>query len=364
MKILIDINHPAHVHLFRNFAKIMETKGHKILFTTREKEVTLDLLQYYKLNYISLGKHYKKLTGKIIGLPKFDYLLYKVSKKFNPDIFLSMASIYASHVSFLLNKDHIAFEDSEPVPEHQILYVPFTKIILTPEKLKKSFGKKQIRYNGYNELAYLHPNYFKAQKEVYDFLNIKQNERFAILRFVSFNASHDIGIQGFSNNDKLFIVKELEKYGKVFISSEKELPQSLENNRIKIPPHFLHSALYYSSAYLGDSQTMATEAAILGTPSVRCNSFPESRKEMSNFEELEIDYGILYNFNYRRKQEALMKTIELFKNSDSKIEWSEKRRKLLSKKIDVTAFMVWFVENYPESAKIMKKSPDFQKRFK
>lgn len=364
MKILIDINHPAHVHLFKNFAWIMLKRGHKILFTTREKEVSSELLLDYGFNYVSLGVHYKKLSGKMIGLPKFDYLLYKVARKFKPDIFLSMASIYSSHAAFLLRKDHIAFEDSEPVPEHQILYVPFTKVILTPEKLKKNFGYKQIRYRGFNELAYLHPNYFLPQKGVYNYLNIGENEKFALIRFVSFNASHDIGIQGFTDNDKFYIVKELKKYGKVFISSEKKLPVDLEKYRVKIPPSKFHSVLYYASVYLGDSQTMSTESSILGTPSVRCNSFPGSKKEMSNFEELEKDYGLLYNFNYRNKQKAIKKTLDLFINEKSKNEWFEKRKKLLSEKIDVTAFMVWFIENYPESVKIMKENPDYQLRFR
>ena len=38
--------------------------------------------------------------------------------------------------------------------------------------------------------------------------------------------------------------------------------------------------------------------------------------------------------------------------------------KMLSEKIDVTAFWAWFMENYPESADVMKKDPDFQHRFK
>jgi len=33
-------------------------------------------------------------------------------------------------------------------------------------------------------------------------------------------------------------------------------------------------------------------------------------------------------------------------------------------KIDVTAFLVWFVEYYPKSAKIMKENPDYQYNFR
>lgn len=44
--------------------------------------------------------------------------------------------------------------------------------------------------------------------------------------------------------------------------------------------------------------------------------------------------------------------------------WLKRKENMLSDKIDVTSFMVWFVENYPESAKIMKENPEYQKRFK
>ena len=37
---------------------------------------------------------------------------------------------------------------------------------------------------------------------------------------------------------------------------------------------------------------------------------------------------------------------------------------IIAEKIDVTAFMVWLIENYPESVKIMKENPDYQFNFK
>ena len=47
-----------------------------------------------------------------------------------------------------------------------------------------------------------------------------------------------------------------------------------------------------------------------------------------------------------------------------KREWTRKRGKLLKDKIDVTAFMVWFIENYPQSFEIMKENPEYQEKFK
>ncbi len=47
-----------------------------------------------------------------------------------------------------------------------------------------------------------------------------------------------------------------------------------------------------------------------------------------------------------------------------KEEFQIRRQKMLADKIDVTAFLVWFVENYPNSAKVMKENPDYQFNFK
>jgi hypothetical protein len=50
--------------------------------------------------------------------------------------------------------------------------------------------------------------------------------------------------------------------------------------------------------------------------------------------------------------------------SELQKEWQQKREIMLKDKIDVTAFLVWFVENYPESKEIMKENSDYQYNFK
>ena len=54
----------------------------------------------------------------------------------------------------------------------------------------------------------------------------------------------------------------------------------------------------------------------------------------------------------------------LLQKTDLKKEWLLKKEKFLADKIDVTAFLVWFIENYPQSAKTMKENPDYQFRFR
>ena len=104
MRILIDIGHPAHVHLFKNFAKLMTGKGHKVFFTVREKEFEIALLKHEGFYFKSLGKHYHSKLGKVWGLFKFTFLSIIISFRFKPDIYLSHGSMYAALTSFFFSK--------------------------------------------------------------------------------------------------------------------------------------------------------------------------------------------------------------------------------------------------------------------
>ena len=102
---------------------------------------------------------------------------------------------------------------------------------------------------------------------------------------------------------------------------------------------------------------MTTEAAVLGTPAVRSNSFV-GKNDMGNFIELEKNYNLI--FNCASEETALNAAVHILNMPDAKGKWAKKREKLLKDKIDVTAFMVWFVENYPRSFTEMKEHPEVQ----
>jgi predicted glycosyltransferase len=233
MKILIDIGHPAHVHYFRNFIKIMREKGHKFYVTSRNKEIEHYLLKHYQIPFFDRGVGKKSFLGKFAYLVKADYLLFKEVKNFKPDLLLSFDSVYLAHASKLSGIPHIAFDDTEHAKLEHILSLPFTKTILTPSCYTKELGNKQIRFNGYMELCYLHPNYFSPVISVLNLLKVRRDEKYVIIRFVSWNAAHDVGQTGLTSERKREIVHELSKKAKVFISSEGELPKDLKKYQIK-----------------------------------------------------------------------------------------------------------------------------------
>lgn len=354
MRILIDIGHPAHVHLFRFFAKEMIERGNQVLFTCREKEFEKELLEGYGFQFVSFGKKYKSMIGKLWGLLKFDYKEWKTCLRFKPDILLSHGSMYAAHAAWLIRKSHISFEDTFNM-EQVNLYKPFTKVVLTGDYDNPLMrDPKTIQYAGYHELAYLHPNNFTPDKSILKEIGVKEGEQYIVIRFVSWNATHDVGVKGFSIDDKIKLVQSLEKHCRVFISSEKSVPLELEKNVLRIHPSQFHSLLGFAALYIGEGATTASEAAVIGVPAIYTNVLK------TNYCNDEEQYGLLYQMTDCNT--VIDKSIEIL-NQPQEV-YTERKNHFLAEKIDVTAFLVWFIEHYPDSAKMMRENPDFQHRFK
>lgn len=361
MNILIDINHPAHVHLFKNFAWTMKEKGHKILFTTRNKEIAHILLRNLGFEFISFGKHYKKPLGKLWGILKFDLKLWGVARRFKPDVFMSMGSIYASHASWLVRRPHILFQDTENATFQHKLSIPFADSILNPVCFERTFrGRPQMFYHGYHELAYLHPKRFTPDPAILAELGLKEGEKFAILRFVSWNANHDVGHTGITSENKIKAAREFTKYARVLITSEGNLPEELKQYQIRIAPEKIHHAMAYCSLLYGESATMASECAVLGVPSIFLDN---DGRGYTNEEEAK--YGLVFNFkeSLDDQEKSIAKGVEILSGQLPASEFKVRHQKMMSEKIDVTGFMVWFAENYPESKRIMQENPDYQFRF-
>ncbi|WP_292375906.1 DUF354 domain-containing protein [Methanosarcina sp. UBA411] len=344
MKILIDIAHPAHVYQFKNTIQILRAKGHEILITSRNKEITLDLLDKFGMDYVEVGIYNYAPLRKGIEMLKIDYKLYHLARRFNPDLLIGgVGNVYVAHVSALIKKPSILFNDTEHGTLQNLLSFPFAKAICVPSCYKKSLGKKEVRYNGYHELAYLHPNYFKPNPAVLHEIGLSGDDPFIVLRFVSWGASHDIGHKGLTLEDKRNAVKALEKYGRVLITSETPLPSDFEKYRIKVSPEKVHDLLYYATLLYGESATMASECAVLGTHAIFCDYAGRGYTD-----EEEEKYGLVYNFKNETTmgKESLEKALELLENPNLKKDGMRKRKVLLKDKIDVTKFIVDFVETY------------------
>jgi len=360
MKILIDINHPAHVHYFKNMIKIMSSRGHKFRVISRNKEIEHYLLRKYNIDFISRGIGKKTTLGKVFYFFYATFFLLKHIFLFKPNVVISFGTPYPAIASWLIGKPHISINDTEHAKMHHIMTDPFSKAVLTPTCYNMDLGSKQIKFDGYMELSYLNDKYFQPDPNIFEFLNIPHNTDYVLFRFVSWNAVHDQGHSGITLENKIMVVQKYSEICKVFISSESKLPLELEKYRIKIPAEKMHDVLNYATLFFGESATMASECACLGTPAIYLDNNGRGYTD-----EEEKKYGIVFNYTESLKDQikAIDKGVELLCNNNNK-DWSIQHKKLLNDKIDVTSFFIWFFENYPDSNDILKKKPDYQYRFK
>ncbi len=362
----IFTNTPGQVHFYRHIYQELIRRGHSAFIIARDYGETLDLLKEFELPHQVYSVSPSSKMGKVFSLPK-DVINAASSLKKNRVDIITGFGVYDAFASALLGVPNIIFTDIEPWMGRGAfglqykLYSPFVDSFLTPHYFKEDLGERHIRINGIKEMAYLHPNRFRPDESVLDALEVGKGERYSILRFNSLDAFHDLRVGGFSIKDQKILVRELEKFGRVFISSEKSVPPELENRVIRVPKCRIHHMLYYASLLVTDTGTMATEAALLGTPTVRCSSYVGT-SDLGNFIELEERYHVLYNFMHA--DGAIAKSIDLLKDTKIKGEWKRRSEKLCSDNIDVSSLMTWCIENYPESVADLKRDPKVQERFR
>lgn len=355
MKILFNIGHPAQVHLFKNLIWELERRGHQCKITTIAKDVSLHLLDAYKFEYEVVGQEKPTLATKALELLRVESRLYRIARSFRSDLLVGgVGNVYVAHVGKLLKRPSIVFDDTEHAKIDHRLMDPFVSVICTPSCYRGDIGPKQIRYNGYHELAYLHPNRFTPNPAVLTELGLTESDPFIIVRFVSWQASHDVGYNGLTLDNKRKMIHEFERYGRVLITSEKPLPEEFEKYRISVSPEKMHDLLYYATLLYGESATMASECAVLGTHAIFCDFAGRGYTD-----EEERDYSLVYNFKLdeSNQEKSIEKAVELLQDPDLKTKGREKQKRLLNDKIDVTAFMVWFIEDYPQSVVAMKNNP-------
>lgn len=348
MNFLFYFGHPAHFHLFKNTVVELKKKGHRVDILIKKKDILEELLQsagllYFNINPKGRADHKISIAWNLLMR---DIEFFRFARKHKPHVMIG-TSAEITHAGKLLGIPSVVVneDDAEAVPLFARLAYPFATNILSPDCCSVGkWEKKKIGYNSYHELAYLHPNYFTPDKS--KIKNLNPEIPYFILRFAKLTAHHDTGCSGLTTELAEQVIARLEKQGRVYITSERKLEPQFEKYRIQIPPLDIHHAIYFAQMYIGDSQTMAAEAAVLGTPGVRFNDFVG---RLNYLEELEYSYKLTFGIGTNEPEKLLSKMDELLSTPDLKKEWSIRRNKMLEEKIDLTKFMVWLFENYPSS---------------
>jgi predicted glycosyltransferase len=331
LRVLVDIGHPAHVHLFKHVIWKIESMGGHVCVTTREKDVATSLLSAYNLKYHVVGK-YKRLTEKILSFVTTNIKLLHIAQRFNPHVFVSVGSPHAAQVAQIMGRIYMTFVDTEGSIMEKILNSPLSTRIYTPAAFMNNMGRKQVRYNGNHEMAYLSPKYFSPDPTVLSGYQLSPTDTYFVVRTVAWSATHDWQQYGISNLDS--IVEHLEKMGKVLVSREAEIGPSPSRIKTRVAPEDMHSLLAFARLYIGEGATMASECAALGTPALYVNT-----QRCGTIDE-EIKAGLVNHFNpTRSSQEEISKRIDNILAKPAS-HYRMMGRRFLEGRIDVIDFIV------------------------
>ena len=344
---LFYLGHPAHWHNVKIVCARLHEKGHRVVLVAREKDVLFKLLEGvpYEIEMLPARKRSSKL-GTAINVLGREKQMLKIAKRYKPKMMIG-TDIVIAHVGKLLGIPSIILneDDAVAVPLFAKYGFPYCTVALAPKSTDVgAFAEKHIQYPGYHELAYLHPKHFEVDDELVRELISSDGPHF-IIRAASLTAHHDDGRTGIDDELVKKIIEILSPHGKVIITAERELGAELEPYRMSFHPKHMHHVLAKASMYIGDSQTMTAEAAVLGVPSIRFNDFVG---ELGYLEELEHRFGLTKGIRTDQPQ-LLLDTITQFVTSDHKTDLQEKRRIMLNEMINVATFFEWFFVNFPNS---------------
>ena len=333
MRVVLDVNHPGDVHFIKNLYFELISEGHKVQVVASRKPLTYELLLAYNIPFWAIGSYGSSVLSKAMNLVWLDIKMFWFCLRFRPEVMLGTVAFRIAHIGWLLRIRTYCFDDTEHAIEQTRLITPLVKYFVTPINYGPDHGDKHIRYQGYHELAYLHPNRFERNKAVLKELGIQENEVYTIIRFVAWNATHDNSSQGVTISNKIKAVQAFERYGKVFVSSESALPKELESYVLPIKIGQIHDLIAGSTMVWGESSTMASEAACLGVPAVFIDNYGRCYTD-----EQESKYGLVFNYKIDEQELAIRKGIEIMSGEVDRSKFLDGHQSLLADKIDVTTF--------------------------
>lgn len=339
LRIAVDITHPAHFHFFRNPIAEWQARGHDVLILSRDKDLTLTLLEEADLQHHCLSSAARGLAGLAVEMIEHGAKLWRLLGRYEIQVIAAIGGTFMVHAAKLRGIPALVFYDTENAHLSNRLTYPLAARIYTPRSYHGDLGPKHVRYDGFHELAYLHTNRFAPDPAKLAIEGLSPGERFTFVRLVAWNSHHDVGDYGVKN--VYSVIERLGKHGRVIVSSEAPLPVDMRQYERRGRAMDVHHVLAFASLCFGESATMASESAQLGVPAIFL-----STSSRGYTDELEERYQMVFNFNHERALEtaALDCAETILMMPDASTVFRARHQRLLSEQIDVAAFVANEVE--------------------
>lgn len=346
MRVLFDIAHPAHVHQFVPIAHELIARGHVVRMVGRDKDVTRVLLEASGLPFEvpaappgprGTWRDARELVMRVRALRR-------IVRGWQPEVLLTRNPSGALAAFGTRTRSVFDTDDGRQVGLHYWLARPVADVITSSVHDPETHGRGHVRYPGFRAFAYLHPDRFRPDPAVRARMGIPDGPLF-VVRFSAHDASHDRRIAGIAPEAREQLLSLLAARGTVVLARE-GAPTILygdEHDRVTaLPEETFHDLLAQADLCVGDSQTVAIEAAILGVPAIRLSGFTGRHFSL---QVLEDEYGLIRNLRPGQESELLAAvTAALDALSETKRRAEDARDRLLGDTADLTGWFVGTIE--------------------
>lgn len=341
MRYVFFTNTPAQVHLYRHAVDRLSQAGHDVLVLGRDYGCTTALLTAHDLPFRLYGSRDGGRFSLAREIPPQMARAARLVRRFDPDLVFGMGA-YATVTGALTRTPSCIVVDSEPDPVDHAISGRLARSMLSPHAFGKDLGANHHTFRGFKECAYLHPDVFEPDPSFRQALGLDPTERFVVARFNGFDAHHDVGESGLPPEQRRDLIRRLAEHATVLVSDEGDHVDvgDLPAREFSIAPARLHDALAAADLLVADTQTVVTEAALLGTPAVRSNSFV-GPDDMGNFQELAAADLVR---NIADPVEAVDTAVDLAADPDATDRWTRRRDDYVDDLVNLTDLLVQVAE--------------------
>jgi predicted glycosyltransferase len=199
VRLLFDVAHPAHVHLFRNLIARLRREGGEALVAARDKDVAVALLRAYDIPHVLLSRAGPPGAARnLTELLARTWRLLFLARRFRPDALVGPSASIGLVGRLIGRPSFVCCEDDAAiVPRFARIAYPLARYVVTPACLAfENYGERHLTYPGYHELAYLHPAHFTPDPRVLAPLGLSPDAPYFLVRLVALAGHHDAGAHG------------------------------------------------------------------------------------------------------------------------------------------------------------------------
>lgn len=270
MRVLIDIVHPADINFFKNsIYKLIDDfdVSCELVALPRPGVISIIKRELPDIPFKPVGQYENSLCGKARCLITRTNLILKYIHKNEFDAITAFAGLGSSQAAYIKRIPSVIFTDDVEYKLSFLSFKYFASKIVVPQCLDIE-GNNIVKYCGFKELAYLHPNYFKPNINVIKEYGVKP-ERYVFIREVSRSSLNYRRLHEGELSNVCSLIKELDL--DIILSLEdKNLQNKFKDNCIILngPVSDFHSLLHYALFSISSGDTMARESCLLGTPTI------------------------------------------------------------------------------------------------